>query len=138
MTNPLHSLGRHDAIEDGSSAAGDDLPLPGYDRLDVGVIIAHIPWFSQADGRRELRACSRQPRPSSTSCAICADRSRSTALTPSNRERSWPGLATRTTRHSKRVRKYERKFHRRDLVLRGLNDARHEGVSALVDEEERP
>jgi hypothetical protein len=57
-------------------------------------------------------------------------------MTPSNRERSWPGFATRTTRHSKRVREYERTFHRRDLVL--LNDARHEGVSALVDEEERP
>jgi hypothetical protein len=34
------------------------------------------------------------------------------------------------------VREYERTFHRRDPVL--LNDARHEGVSALVDEEERP
>jgi hypothetical protein len=59
-------------------------------------------------------------------------------MAPSNRERSWPGFATRTTRHSKRVREYDRKFHRCDLVLRALNDARHEGVSALVDEEEGP
>jgi hypothetical protein len=28
----------------------------------------------------------------------------------------------------KRVREYERKFHRRDVVLRALNDVRHDGV----------
>ena len=46
MKNPLTSRGRHDAAADGSSAAVDDLPLPGYDRLNVGQIIARLPRLS--------------------------------------------------------------------------------------------
>ena len=46
------------------------------------------------------------------------------------------GFATRTPRHW-RVREYERKFHRRDVVLRALTDARHAGLSAGVDGAQR-
>jgi hypothetical protein len=49
MKNPLNSQGRHRAAADGSSAAVDDLPLPGYDRLNVSQIIARLPRVSQVE-----------------------------------------------------------------------------------------
>ena len=139
MKNPLTNRGRHDAVADGSSAAVDDLPLPGYDRLNVGQIIARLPRLSQVeltgvesyerthadriDVLNKLRYL-RGPEP-----VVGYD-----ALKP---EEIVAGLRHADPPTLKRVREYERKFHRRDVVLRALTDARHAGLSAGVDGAQR-
>jgi len=120
MKNPLTSRGRHDAAADGSSAAVDDLPLPGYDRLNVGQIIARLPRLSQV----ELTAVESYER-------THADR-----VDVLNKLRYLRGPEP-VAPTLKRVREYERKFHRRDVVLRALTDARHAGLSAGVDDAQR-
>ena len=139
MKNPLTSRGRHDAAADGPSAAVDDLPLPGYDRLNVGQIIARLPRLSQVeltdvesyerthadriDVLNKLRYL-RGPEP-----VVGYD-----ALKP---EEIVAGLRHADPPTLKRVREYERKFHRRDVVLRALTDARHAGLSASADGAQR-
>jgi hypothetical protein len=139
MKNPLTNRGRHDAVADGSSAAVDDLPLPGYDRLNVGQIVGRLHRLSQVeltavdsyerthadrvDVLNKLRYL-RGPEP-----VVGYD-----ALKP---EEIVTGLRHADAPTLKLVREYERKFHRRDVVLRALTEARHAGLSAGVDDAQR-
>ena len=59
------------------------------------------------------------------------------ATTSSDRRRSWAGLRHADEPTLKRVREYERKFHRREVVLRALADVRHDGLAARVDDAQR-
>ena len=132
MKNPLNSRGRHRAVADGSSAAGDELPLPGYDRLDVDEIVARLPRFSQA----ELTAVASYESAHGNRVDVLNKLRYLRGPEPvDGYDALEPGQIVAGLRHAdnatlKRVREYERKFHRRDVVLRALNDARHGGIPA--------
>jgi len=136
MKNPLNSRGRHAAVADGSTAAGGDLPLPGYDRLDVDEIIARLPRISQV----ELTAVESYERAHSDRVDVLNKLRYLRGPEPvDGYDALEPGEIVAGLRHAdnatlKRVREYERKFHRRDVVLRALNDVRHDGVPAPVDD----
>ena len=137
MKNPLNSHARHDA--DGSSAAVDDLPLPGYDRLKVGQIIARLPRFSQV----ELTAVESYERTHANRVDVLNKLRYLRGPEPVvgydglKPEEIVAGLRHADAPTLKRVREYERKFHRREVVLRALADVRHDGLAARVDDAQR-
>ena len=139
MKNPLTSRGRHDAVADGSSAAVDDLPLPGYDRLNVGQIIARLPRLSQV----ELTAVESYERTHANRVDVLNKLRYLRGPEPVvGYDALEPAEIVAGLRHAdeptlKRVREYERKFHRREVVLRALADVRHDGLAARVDDAQR-
>jgi hypothetical protein len=139
MKNPLNGRGRH-APADGSSVEGDELPFPGYDRLDVAKIVARLPRSTQA----ELTAVETYERTHANRVDIlnklrylCGPEPVDgyDALEP---EEIVAGLRHADEPTLKRVREYERKFRRRDAVLRALSDARHDGLPVPADDAQRP
>jgi hypothetical protein len=132
MKNPLnrHRLGSADGGP--SSAAADDLPLPHYDQISAAELIARLRQCSQVeltaiddyershadriDVRNKLRYL-RGPEPVEGYDALDPDQIAS-------------GLAHADNPTLKRVREYELKFQRRDVVLRALIEARHHGQPA--------
>ena len=139
MKNPLNSRARHDAAADGSSAA-DDLPLPGYDRLKLGEIIARLPRYTQV----ELTAVESYERTHANRVDVLNKLRYLRGPEPvAGYDTLEPEEIVAGLRHAdeptlKRVREYERKFHRRDVVLHALTDARHNGPSARADGAQRP
>jgi hypothetical protein len=130
MKNPLNSQGRHRAAADGSSAAVDDLPLPGYDRLNVSQIIARLPRVSQV----ELTAVDHYERAHANRIDVHNKLRYLRGPEPVDGydvlgpEEIVAGLRHADNPTLKRVREYELKFRRRDTVLRALADVRHNGL----------
>ena len=132
MKNPLnrHRPGSNNG--DASSAAADGLPLPDYDQIDAADLIARLRYCSQVeltaiddyerthanriDVLNKLRYL-RGPEPVEGYDALDPDQIAS-------------GLAHADNPTLKRVREYELKFRRRDVVLRALVEARHHGQTA--------
>ena len=132
MKNPLnrHRPGSNNG--DASSAAADGLPLPDYDQIDAADLIARLRYCSQVeltaiddyershanriDVLNKLRYL-RGPEPVEGYDALDPDQIAS-------------GLAHADNPTLKRVREYELKFRRRDVVLSALVEARHHGQTA--------
>jgi hypothetical protein len=140
MKNPLNRRGRDDAVAHRSAAAVDDLPLPGYDRLDVAQIIARLRRSSQL----ELTAVETYERAHTNRVDVLNKLRYLRGPEPiDGYDALQPEEIVAELRHAdnptiKRVREYERKFHRRDVVLHALTDVRHDGLPLPVDDAHRP
>jgi hypothetical protein len=128
MKNPLTAMRQHSAeSRAASSAAEADLPVPGYDNLDVKHVLKKLPGCTQLeltaiesyerdhDGRvdilNKLRYL-RGPEPVDGYDALPE------AEITANFDRA-------DDETLKRVREYELKFRRREVVLQALRAARH-------------
>jgi hypothetical protein len=128
MKNPLTTMRQHSA--DNRAAASDaegDLPLAGYDRLDVKHVLKRLPDCTQV----ELAAIDEYERAHDDRVDILNKLRYLRGPEPVEgydalgEEEVTANFEKADDATLKRVREYELKFRRRDVVLRALRSARH-------------
>jgi hypothetical protein len=132
MKNPLTAMREHSAENRAaSSAAAGDLPLAGYDRLDVKRVLKKLPDCTQV----ELTAIDEYERGHADRVDILNKLRYLRGPEPVDGYDALPEseITANFDRADdatlKRVREYELKFRRREIVLQALRAARHNIVA---------
>ena len=128
MKNPLTTMRQHSAENRAATtAANGDLPIAGYDRLDVKHVLKKLHGCSQV----ELTAIDEYERAHADRVDILNKLRYLRGPEPVDGYDALPEaeITANFDRADdatlKRVREYELKFRRRDVVLRALRSARH-------------